>query len=81
MVERATAAERGLEAAKVRQAETEAALQKSLAETEVALQSTLETLEMERKARSEVDQEVLVLRGWVLGTKKLNGRLHEQVTR
>ena len=44
------------------------ALQKSLAETKVALQSTLETLEteqkalvLERKARSEVDQEVLAL--------------------
>ena len=57
------------------------ALQKSLVETEVALQSTLETLESKRKARSEADQEVLVLRGWVLGTEGLNTRLHEQVTR
>ena len=37
VVERATIAERGLDAAKVHQAETEAALQKSLAETEAAL--------------------------------------------
>ena len=36
-VERATAAERGLEAAKVRQEEAEAALQKSLAKTEATL--------------------------------------------
>ena len=66
----------------------EAALQKSLADTEVVLQSTLETLETERnaleserKARSEADQEVLVLWGWVLGTEELNSRLREQVTR
>ncbi|XP_066323711.1 uncharacterized protein [Miscanthus floridulus] len=65
VAERAIAAERGLEAA----------------ETEVALQSTLETLEMEWKARSEVDQEVLTLRGRVLGTEELNAQLHEQVTR
>ena len=38
-------------------------------------------LETEQKARSEVDQEVLVLRGQVLGTKELNTRLREQVTR
>ena len=44
MVEWATAAERGLDAAKVH-----------LAETEVALQKSLEALEMEQKARSEVD--------------------------
>ena len=37
MVERVTAAERGLDMAKVHQAEIEAALQKSLAETEAAL--------------------------------------------
>ena len=35
--ERATAAERGLEAAKAHQAETEAGLQKSLADTEAVL--------------------------------------------
>ena len=61
MAERATTAERGLEVTKVRQEETEGVLQKSLAETEVALQSSLEALELERKAWSEVDQEVLAL--------------------
>ena len=37
VAERATTAERGLEAVKSRQAETEAGLRTSLAETEVAL--------------------------------------------
>ena len=50
VAERATAIEWGLEAVKVRQAEIEAALQKSLVDTEAVLQSSLETLEMERKA-------------------------------
>ena len=74
--EQATAAERGHEAAKARQAETVAALRKSLADTEVALRGTLETLDMEwsalaleRKARSKADQEVLA-----------NAQLCEQVT-
>ena len=77
--EQATATERGLEAAKAHQAETEATLWKSLADIEAALQGTLETLETkrsalasERKARSEADQEVLVLRGWVMGTEEAN---------
>ena len=52
MVERATTTERGLDAVKVH-----------LAETEVALQKSLEALEMERRARSEVDLEVLALWG------------------
>ena len=43
----ATAAERGLEAAKARQAETEAGLRTSLADTEVVLQKSLETLDSE----------------------------------
>ena len=54
----------------------------------MVLQSTLETLEMEqnaleseRKARLEANQEVLALRGRVLGTEELNSRLLEQVTR
>jgi len=62
MVERATAAERGLEVAKAHQAETEATLHKSLVDTEATLLGTLETLETERsalaserKARSEAD--------------------------
>ena len=49
-VEWVTATERGLEAAKACQAETEAELQKSLADTEVALQKSLKTLELERNA-------------------------------
>ena len=48
--ERATAAERGLEVAKARQAEIEVGLQKSLANIEAALQKSLETLESERSA-------------------------------
>ena len=80
-VERATATERGLEAAKVHLAETEAALQKSLVETEVEFQSTLEmewkALESERKARSEVDQEVLACWGRVMGTEEANAWLCE----
>ena len=44
MAERATAAERGLDAAKVH-----------LAETEVVLQKSLEALEMKQKARLEAD--------------------------
>ena len=50
----------------------------------MALQSILETLEveqkaleLERKAWSEVDQEVLMLRGRVLGTEEANARLCE----
>ena len=50
VAERATAAERGLAAAKARQAETEAGLRTSLVDTEVALQKSLETLESERSA-------------------------------
>jgi len=48
--ERATTAERGLEAAKARQVEIEAGLWKSLADIEAALQKSLETLELERSA-------------------------------
>ena len=70
MAKRATAVEQGLNAAKVHLAKTEAALQKSL-----------ETLETERKARSEADREVLVLRGQVLRVEESNARLLEKVTR
>ena len=51
-VERATAAERELDAEKVHLAETEAVLQKSL-----------EALEVEQKARSYAEQEVIALWG------------------
>ena len=37
--------------------------------------------ELERKAWSEADQEVLALRGRVKGTEEANARLREQVTR
>ena len=50
VVERATAAERGLEAANASQAETEAGLRTSLADTEARLQESLEVLESERRA-------------------------------
>jgi len=46
-----------------------------------ALESERNALESERKARSEVDQEVLALRGRVLGTGETNARLHKLVTR
>ena len=69
VAEQATAAERGPDAAKVHLVETEAVLQKSL-----------EALEMERKARSEADREVLALRGQVLGVEESNARLLEKVT-
>ena len=57
-------------------------------DTDTVLRRTLETLEVEqstlaseRKARSEADQEVLALRGRVMGTGEANARLCEQVTR
>ena len=45
---RATAAEKGLEAAKARQAETEAGLRTSLANIEAVLRESLAALELER---------------------------------
>ena len=63
-------------------------LWKSLEDIEAALQGTLETLEaeqsalaLEQKARSEADQEVLALRGQVMGTEEANARLCEQGAR
>ena len=38
-------------------------------------------LESERKARSEADQEVLALRGRVMGKEEASARLREQVAR
>ena len=61
VVGQATAAERGLNVVKVH-----------LAETEVVLKKSLEALETERRARSETDQEVLTLRGQVLGVEESN---------
>ena len=59
-------------------------LQKSLADTEAALQESLVALEsersalaLERKAWPEADQEMLALRGQVMGTEEANARLCE----
>ena len=78
----------GLEEVKARQAQTEAALQKSLADIEAVLQRSLETLETERNALesermapSEADQEVLALRGRVMRMDEANARLREHLTR
>ena len=70
VIERATAAEQELDAVKAHLAETEAALQKSL-----------EALEVERKAQSDTEQEVVALRGQMLGVEESNARLLERVTR
>ena len=70
VVERATTAERELDAAKVH-----------LAETKVALQKSLEALEAEQKARLDAEQEVVALRGRMLGAEESNTRLVEKVTR
>ena len=93
--ERVTATKQGLKAAKVRQEETEAGLQASLANTKAALQEALAALEPERaaleraqkaleaeqRARSEEDQEVLALQGQVMGMEDASARLREQVAR
>ena len=63
MVERATAAERELDVVKAHLVKTKAALQKSL-----------EALGAERKARSDAEQEVVVLRGQMLGAEESNAR-------
>ena len=68
-VERATTVEQKLDAAKVHLVETEAALQKSL-----------EALEVEQKARSNAEQEVVVLWGQMLGVEESNALLLERVT-
>ena len=46
-----------------------------------ALELARKALESERKARSEADQEVLALRGWVMGTEDASTWLREQVAR
>ena len=63
-------AERELDAVKVH-----------LVETEVMLQKSLEVLEVERKARLDAEQEVVALRGQMLGVEESNARLLERVTR
>ena len=85
-VEWAIAAEQGLKAAKVRQEETEAGLRTSLVNTEAVLQEALaaleraqKALELEQRARSEADQEVLALWSQVMGMEDTSARLREQV--
>ena len=94
-VERATAAEQGLKAAKVHHEETEVGLRASLANTEAALQEALvalepeqaalesaqKALEAEQRARSKADREVLTLRDQVMGMEGASARLREQVAR
>ena len=52
-----------------------------MAKTEVVLQKSLEALKVERKAWSDAEQEVVVIRGQMLGAKESNARLLERVTR
>ena len=51
-----------------------------LVETEAVLKKSLEALESERKARSDAEWEVVVLRGQMLGAKESNTRLLKRVT-
>ena len=72
-------------------ADTEAALQESFMALELeqsalvsgqnAQELVQKALESEQKARSEVDQEVLTLRGWVMGMEEASAWLHEQGAR
>lgn len=68
-IERATAAKRELDATKVHLAKTKAVLQKSL-----------EPLEVEQKAQSDAEREVVMPRGQMLGVEESNARLLEKVT-
>ena len=52
----------------------------TLASERSALELARKALESECKARSETDQEVLALRGRVMGTEEANARLRAQVT-
>ena len=49
-------------------------------DTEAGLQKSLEALEAEPKARSDAEQEVVALRGQMLGAEVSNARLLERVT-
>ena len=49
----------------------------ALVSTQNTLESTWKALEAERKARSEADQEVLVLQGQVIGMEDASARLRE----
>ena len=46
-----------------------------------ALESAQKALEVEQRARSEVDQKVLVLQSQVMGMEDASARLREQVAR
>ena len=69
-IEWVTATEREINAVKVHLAETEAVLQKSL-----------EALEAKQKAWLDAKQEVVALRGQMLGAEESNARLLERMTR
>jgi len=63
----------GARATKLRAFEREFDVAKAhLAETEAALQKSLEALEAEWKARSDTEQEVVMLRGQLLGAEESN---------
>ena len=51
-----------------------------LVETEAAPKKSLEALEAERKARSDAEWEVIVLRGQMLRVEESNTQLLERVT-
>ena len=68
-IERATAAEQKLNTVKAH-----------LAEAKVALKKSVEALEAERKARLNVEREVVALRWQMLGAEESNTRLLERVT-
>ena len=52
-----------------------------MAEIEATLRKSLEALEAERKARSDAEWEVIVLRGQMLRVEESNARLLERMTR
>ena len=68
-VEQAAAAEQKLDAAKAH-----------LVETKTVLRKSLEALEVERKARSDAEWEVIALRRQMLAVEESNTRLLERVT-
>ena len=53
----------------------------ALASEWATLESARMALEVERRARSEADQEVFVLRGRVMGTEDASTQLRKQVAR
>ena len=53
--------------------------QRALASEQNALELAWKALELERKARSEADREVLTLWGRMMGTEEVSAQLREQV--